>query len=86
MYVGAPLLASEILEQPTLLDQVDDAYVVVIEDAGPAHRDVIEVMNMMHARGWDTVNITFLQSGLQGRLMVALLKNPRAKQKNMGDS
>lgn len=81
MYLGTPLFASEILDQPTLLDHTEDAYVVVVEDRGPRHKDVIEIMNMMHLRGWDTVNISFI-----GIKMVALLKNPRAKQKNAGEA
>ena len=81
MYIGKPLLASEILNQPDIIDQIEDPYVVVTADikwTAQTHEEVIQVITMMYEQGWDTVNITFQQD----TRMVALLKNPRAKRKN----
>jgi hypothetical protein len=86
MYLERMLRASEILEKPTAMDRVEDAYVVVKEDQKwmrHNHKDLLQAMNMMNTRGWETINITFMQPG---NVMVALLKNPRAKNKNVGET
>jgi hypothetical protein len=88
MFLGDIINASKILEDPEMMDRVEDPYVVVSPDfalfsANNTNSAVIRVMTLMHARGWETVNISF--SGQFG-VMMALLKNPRAKQKNVGDA
>lgn len=84
MYLGDIISASKILEDPDMMDRVEDPYVVVRAETGlmgAKNKDVIEVMTLMHERGWDTVNVSFYAQAL----MTALLKNPRAKRKNVGD-
>jgi hypothetical protein len=74
----------KILANPEILDHVEDPYVVVtrIERGLPNNEEVLEAINILYWRGWETVNITF---NTQER-MHALLKNPRAKRKNVEDA
>jgi hypothetical protein len=85
MYLGDIIFASKILEDPDLMDRVDDPYVVVMPDTGflsVKNKNVIKVMTLMHGRGWETVSTSFdSHVGL-----VALLKNPRAKNKNQPET
>jgi hypothetical protein len=87
MFLGEAIYASKILEHPEAMDLVEDPYVIVIEDPVSdwslkpyKFQDMVSVMTLMHARGWETVNVTFSPA----RFLVALLKNPRAKFKNQG--
>ena len=71
-----------IIENPAIMDYIEDPYVVVTHtEWGLASNDeVLDAINILYWRGWETVNITFAQTK-----MAPLLKNPRAKQKNTGD-
>jgi len=86
MYLGEAVFASELLKQPTLLDDVDDDYLMVIIEESTTlwssrfskfgrQRELDQMVMMMHERGWETVDITFPRP----YSMVALLLNPRAK-------
>ena len=84
MFLEGTVYTSKILEHPEAMDIVEDPYVIVIENPSTSrHKDMISVMTILHARGWETVNISF--SGQLG-VMHALLKNPRAKRKNQSDT
>ena len=89
MYLGGAIYTSKILEHPEAMDIVEDPYVIVIENpsgsqklASWRHKDMVAVMAILHARDWETVNITFNNLGS----MVALFKNPRAKRKNQPET
>lgn len=94
MYLGGAIYTSKILDHPEAMDLVEDPFVIVIEN--PAlpfiptkpwqYEDMASVMTLMHAKGWETVNITFEPRHNQAGRMVALFKNPRAKRKNVDES
>jgi hypothetical protein len=70
----------KILANPEILDYVEDPYVFVTQTEvwGTISREeVIDAINILYWRGWETVNIIYV-----GPHMSALVKNPRAKQKN----
>jgi hypothetical protein len=84
MYLGGATCTSKILEHPEAMDIVEDPYVIVIEnvDWPSKYEEMSAVMTLMHAKGWQTVNITFEDVQYGNGRMVALFKNPRAKLKN----
>jgi hypothetical protein len=87
MFLEDFIPASDILEDPDLMDRVEDPYVIVIQNtglykAGSHRKNMLAAMTLMYDRGWETVNISFdFHVGL-----VALLKNPRAKNKNQPET
>ena len=71
----------KILANPEILDHVEDPYVLVVQTEAWAlisPAEVIDSINILYWRGWETINITS-----EGSRMSALLKNPHAKQKNV---
>lgn len=87
MFLEDFISASNILEDEDLMDRVEDPYVILIQDtglykAGSHRKNMIAAMTLMYDRGWETVNISFDTQGA----LVALLKNPRAKRKNLPDT
>ena len=93
MYLGEAVFASDLLKQPTLLDDVEDDYVMVITEEKPTlwasrsskankHQQLDQVVTMMHERGWETVDLTFARP----YSMIALLLNPRAKRSHQPET
>jgi hypothetical protein len=93
MFLGGATYTSRILEHPEAMDLVEDPFVIVIENRSRSfldtkpwqYDDMASVMTLMHAKGWETVNITFEPHNNAPARMVALFKNPRAKRKNQPD-
>lgn len=88
MYLGGATYTSKILEDPEVMDLVENPYVIVIEIprfqllGQWLYKDMTSVITLMHAKSWETVNISFNSQNQ----IVALLKNPRAKQKNQPET
>jgi hypothetical protein len=87
VFLGRAVYTSTILDDPEPMDHFEDPYIIVIEDPKFSlreyrHEDMASVITLLHGRGWETENISVY---MPGRL-IALLKNPRAKQKNVGES
>jgi hypothetical protein len=75
-----PIDASKILEDPTLLDTAENLYVIVRNTSVMGtFKDLIEAINILAERGWETVSIS-TDSGT----MYALVRSPHFKRKNMG--
>lgn len=73
----------KILKKPEIMDHIADPYVVVThtEWGLPNNEEVLDAVNILYWRGWETINISFAQMK-----MAALVKNPRAKQKKVDES
>jgi hypothetical protein len=87
MYLERAIFLSEILENPEGVQRVEDPFVLIMEDekslftAPRYHKDMMYVINMLHGRSWEIINMAFYAPGL----MAVLVKNPHAKRKNAGD-
>lgn len=75
-----PIDASKILEDPTLIDTAENLYVIVRNmSVMGTYKDLIEAINILAERGWETVSISTDNS-----YMYALCRSPHFKRKNMG--
>ena len=76
----SPIEASKILEDPTLLDTAENLYVVLRNSSMlGTFKDLIEAINILAERGWETVSIS-----AESTTMYALCRSPHFKRKNMG--
>jgi hypothetical protein len=77
------ILLSALRDKPDMLDDVEDPYVMLLEDTPTSifsendHHEMLSTINRLFVQGWETVNLTYMGSV---RIAVLLL-NPRAKVK-----
>jgi hypothetical protein len=75
-----PIDASKIVEDPTLLDTAENIYVLVRDmSMMGTYKNMIEAVNILAERGWETVSIATDNSYMYG-----LVRSPHFKRKNMG--
>jgi hypothetical protein len=75
-----PINASKILADPTLLDTADNLYVMVTDTSVMGtYKNMIEAINILAERGWETVSISADSGSMYG-----LVRSPHFKRKNMG--
>jgi hypothetical protein len=77
-----PIDASKILEDPTLLDTAENLYVIVRDmSVMGTYKNLIEAINIMAERGWETLSIS-----IENNYMYGLVRSPHFKRKNRGDA
>lgn len=74
-----PISAGDIVKNPELVYQFTNYYILIRDTSMMAtYRNLIEAINLMAERGWETVSI----AGGDGGNMFALCRNTRFKFKN----
>jgi hypothetical protein len=78
-FPDASIEASKIVEDPTRLDRMDAAYVLVRDTSMMGtFKNLMDAVNMLAERGWEVINMVNNESGM----IHVMMRNPYFKQKN----